>query len=177
MEFILLLLAPTKPKHKRKSWCNNENEQQQWATSSSLEPEATEGKRRRANPEEEAQRKQQKCDIRKQAYFAKKTIKFGHLLSRGKWIAGNKTPDVGLFGGLDLDGSQIKDAIKKWRLFSKKRNRDNLESSPAVRIPYPCRNRSGVVELVGREPLIIARVQSRERRDKIFAEKTENAKI
>jgi len=29
-----------------------------------LEPEATEGKRRRANPEEEAQRKQQKCDMR-----------------------------------------------------------------------------------------------------------------
>ena len=49
-----------------------------------LEQEASEGKRRRANPEEEAQRKQQKCDIRKQAYFAKKTIKFGHLLSRGK---------------------------------------------------------------------------------------------
>jgi len=42
---------------------NNE----QWATSSSLEPEATEGQRRRANPEEEAQRKQQKCDVRKQA--------------------------------------------------------------------------------------------------------------
>ena len=36
------------------------------------------------------------------------------------------------------------------------------------------RNRSGVVELVGREPLIFARV---ERRDKIFAEKTEIAKI
>jgi len=34
---------------------------------SSLEPEATEGQRRRANPEEEAQRKQQKFDMRKQA--------------------------------------------------------------------------------------------------------------
>ena len=39
---------------------------------------------RHTNHVEEAQRKQQKCDIRKQAYFAKKTIKFGHLLSRGK---------------------------------------------------------------------------------------------
>ena len=32
-----------------------------------LELETIEGKRRRTNPEEEAQRKQQKCDIRKQA--------------------------------------------------------------------------------------------------------------
>ena len=33
--------------------------------------EASEGKRRRANPEEEAQRKQQKCDIRKQKQQAR----------------------------------------------------------------------------------------------------------
>ena len=41
------------------------------------------------------------------------------------------------------------------------------------------RNRSGVVELqlVGRGPLIIARVENGQRRDKIFAEKTENAKM
>ena len=44
-------------------------------TSSSLEPEATEGKRRRANPEEEAQRKQQKCDMRKQAASLSRTHK------------------------------------------------------------------------------------------------------
>jgi len=44
---------------------NNE----QWATSSrlSLEPEGTEGKQRRANPEEESQRKQWKCDMRNSA--------------------------------------------------------------------------------------------------------------
>ena len=51
-------------KPKRKSWCNNE----QWATSSPLEHEATQGKRRRANPEEEAERKQQKCDMRKYVF-------------------------------------------------------------------------------------------------------------
>ena len=32
-------------------------------TSNRFDHEASEGKRRRANPEEEAQRKQQKCDI------------------------------------------------------------------------------------------------------------------
>jgi pantothenate kinase len=37
--------------------------------------EATEGKRRRANPEEEAQRKQQKCDTRKQAASLSRTHK------------------------------------------------------------------------------------------------------
>ena len=39
------------------------------------------------------------------------------------------------------------------------------------------RNRSGVVELVGREPLPLDHRESRERRDKIFAAKTESAKI
>ena len=39
------------------------------------------------------------------------------------------------------------------------------------------RNRSGVVELVGREQGALDHRESRERRDKIFAEKTENAKI
>ena len=38
------------------------------------------------------------------------------------------------------------------------------------------RNRSGVVELVGREPLPLDHRESRERRDKIFAAKTESAK-
>ena len=37
--------------------------------------EATVGKRRRANPEEEAQRKQQKCDMRKQAASLSRTHK------------------------------------------------------------------------------------------------------
>ena len=35
---------------------------------SALEHEATQGKRRRANPEEEAERKQQKCDMRKYVF-------------------------------------------------------------------------------------------------------------
>ena len=38
------------------------------------------------------------------------------------------------------------------------------------------RNRSGVVELVGREPLIIARVENGVTRDIFFAAKTETAK-
>jgi len=37
--------------------------------------EATVGKRRHANPEEEAQRKQQKCDMRKQAASLSRTHK------------------------------------------------------------------------------------------------------
>ena len=37
-------------------------------------------------------------------------------------------------------------------------NRENAKSSPSLLVPY--RNRSGVVELVWREPMIIARVEN-----------------
>ena len=40
------------------------------------EDEANEGKRRRANPEDEAQRKQQKCDIHKQKQQACKPVSY-----------------------------------------------------------------------------------------------------
>ena len=48
---------------------NHENDYEPRRTALSLEYEATEGKRRRANPE--AQRKQQKCDIHKQKQQAR----------------------------------------------------------------------------------------------------------
>jgi len=40
------------------------------------EDEANEGKRRRASPEDEAQRKQQKCDIHKQTQQACKPVSY-----------------------------------------------------------------------------------------------------
>ena len=46
--------------------------------SRSLEHEASEGKRRRANPEGDAQRKQQKCDIRKVANRSSKPVSYTH---------------------------------------------------------------------------------------------------
>ena len=68
-----------------------------------------------------------------------------------------------------LDGEPFK---KTYLFFDDFEPNKSGKSSTSVLVPY-C-NRSGVVELVGREPLIFARV---ERRDKIFAEKTEIAKI
>ena len=69
MEFILLLLRSVNEAK------TQEEELMQERTMSQVKQlrihEATEGKRRRANPEEGAQRKQQKCDIRKQKQQAR----------------------------------------------------------------------------------------------------------
>ena len=64
MEFILLLLAPMKPKPRTQELMRERimSHVKQLGIH-----EAIVGKRRHANPEEEAQRKQQKCDMRKQA--------------------------------------------------------------------------------------------------------------
>ena len=43
-------------------------------------------------------------------------------------------------------------------MLEQKNGRNPGNYSPAVRIPY--RNRSGVVELVGRDPLLLARVEN-----------------
>ena len=70
---------------------------------------------------------------------------------------------MGFFWGVDQDS--IVDLLKKL-FFDKVRTQKPGKSSLSVLVQS--RDRSGVVELVGREPWIIARV---ERRDKIFAAK------
>jgi|TARA_B100000524_G_scaffold85618_1_gene39666 hypothetical protein len=78
MEFILLLLRSVNEAK------TQEEELMQERTMSQVKQlrihEATEGKRRRANPEEGAQRKQQKCDIRKQ----KQQARLVHITHRSR---------------------------------------------------------------------------------------------
>ena len=69
----------------------------------------------------------------------------------------------------DVDQDSIVDLLKKL-FFDKVRTQKPGKSSLSVLVQS--RNPAGVVDLVGREPLII---ESRERRDKILAAKTENA--
>ena len=74
---------------------------------------------------------------------------------------------MGFFWGVDQDS--IVDLLKK--LFFDQVRTQKPGKSPLSVLVHD-RNRSGVVELVGREPWIIARVENGVTRDKIFAAKT-----
>ena len=66
---------------------------------------------------------------------------------------------MGFFGGVDhhLMGNHLKKLFFD-EILNPICNKKSGKSSPTVLVPY--RNRSGVVELVWREPLIIARVEN-----------------
>ena len=90
-----------------------------------------------------------------QARLAKNRKKFGQHLSRDYCPPGHENPAMGFFWGVDQDS--IVDLLKKL-FFDKVRTQNPGKSSLSVLVHD--RNRSGVVELVGREPWIIARVEN-----------------
>ena len=90
-----------------------------------------------------------------QARLAKNGLFFGQHLSRDYSPPGHENPAMGFFGGVDQDS--MVGAKKKLflMLFLLKKT---VKSSSDGRA-HLC-NRSGVVELVGREPWIITRVEN-----------------
>ena len=64
---------------------------------------------------------------------------------------------MGFFWGVDQDA--IVDLLKKL-FFDKVRTQKEKPGKSSLSVLVHDRNRSGVVELVGREPLIIARVEN-----------------
>jgi len=90
------------------------------------------------------------------ARLAKNRKKIGQHLSRDYWPPGHENPAVGFFWGVDQDS--IVDLLKKLIFFDKVRTQKPGKSSLSILVHD--RNRSGVVELVGRAPWIIARVEN-----------------
>ena len=90
-----------------------------------------------------------------QARLAKNRKKIGQHLSRDYCPPGHENPAMVFFWGVEQDA--IVDLLKKL-FFDKVRTQKPGKSSLSVLVQSL--NRSGVVELVGREPLIIARVEN-----------------
>jgi len=90
-----------------------------------------------------------------QARLAKNGFFFGQHLSRDYCPPGHENPAMGFFWGVNQDS--IVGLLKKL-FFDKVRTQKPGNSSLSV-LAHD-RNRSGVVELVGRKPLIIARVEN-----------------
>ena len=90
-----------------------------------------------------------------QADRPKKSFLFGPHLSRDYWPPGHENPAMGFFWGVDQD--ETLDLLRQLFL-DKVRTPKPGKSSLSVLVQSL--NRSGVVELVGREPWIIARVEN-----------------
>jgi len=94
-------------------------------------------------------------EYRIQARLAKNRKNFGQHLSRDYCPPGHENPAMGFFWGVDQD-SMV--GAKKKLFFCAFPPQKTVKSSSDGRAHL--RNRSGVVELVGREPWIIARVEN-----------------
>jgi len=105
-------------------------------------------------PDFSALKEESKRRFSLQARLAKNRKNFGQHLSRDYCPPGHENPAMGFFWGVDQDA--IVDLLKKL-FFDKVRPPKPGKSSLSVLVHD--RNRSGVVDLVGREPLMFAKVE------------------
>ena len=72
---------------------------------------------------------------------------------------GHENPAMGFFWGVDQDYCTIRwGTIKKTTMVEKRIGQKTGNSAPSVLVPY--RNRSGVVDLLGRGPLMFVKVEN-----------------